>query len=699
MKKSLCRGLIAFTSLAALASCQDYDGGFSLDQIKKASYAKDFEKTFGTPDPNQDWSMAQCVKATVNVPDAEGYTVTFYTHSPLFSDVKILGSSVISNGVACITLDAVKGSDQVFVEVTDGKNNFPVMGYYPINNGVVTVSKNSSLTRAAGDSPVSIGDPLSYKIYMRPGSADYATSTFTDNAKWENKSWSGNSDVQYVQNMYLLKNYDQAISPSEEMYLGELATFLRSYVNSDGETKPGVFAEGTNHVTLMNDGVLEPNAGYTMAEAGPITLKYVYKGTVERHNYFGYFYYPSDMEVTADNFQSLKKYIMCPYITGGDGGNENEDGTLLMWKKFDQNKTWDLISYDDGPFYYDWDTGHTQPYYTNPVYDNVPHAWGEYSKIGGMQMTTTDGVGSAANDRTIMLKGSTMKLTFFGYDGTETPTYTFPKGCKVGFFIAKYFSEDDSSNNKLYTSYAQLNRDFINEVPTGATFRYRNYVVFGMEDQPYGDKDQNDILFLAQGNFKMDEIPDITPDDDPEKDPETQKWLVACEDLGGTFDYDFNDIVIGFEKKADGHLWMTPLTSGGTLPSVVYYEGKGEVGEIHQLLGEAAADIYSANVTCRPGTAIDLGACDDESIGTALKKLSIKVDGGNGNVTILTTAFAEDADETPQMLLLPGGWDWPTETTGITTVYNGFVQWVKDADYTSWTKKSGASYINNTWGK
>ncbi|MDE6693923.1 MAG: hypothetical protein K2K05_11110 [Muribaculaceae bacterium] len=70
--------------------------------------------------------------------------------------------------------------------------------------------------------------------------------------------------------------------------------------------------------------------------------------------------------------------------------------------------------------------------------------------------------------------------------------------------------------------------------------------------------------------------PDPTPDPEPEPEPEPEypsyPWIVACEDLGGTGDYDFNDIVFGVEHIAGTRfVYVTALAAGGTLPTRLYY--------------------------------------------------------------------------------------------------------------------------------
>lgn len=141
MNKTLSRGLMACLSFVALASCQDYDGGFSLDTIKKAEYAKHFEDTFGKIDPNQDWSMATLVKANVNLPGLTGTAkMNICTGDPRNSETRLLAQIMLKDGKGSIDFDAIKGSDNVFVTVEqDGE--YKVFSPYAIQNGMLNIGE------------------------------------------------------------------------------------------------------------------------------------------------------------------------------------------------------------------------------------------------------------------------------------------------------------------------------------------------------------------------------------------------------------------------------------------------------------------------------------------------------------------------------------------------------------------------------
>ena len=60
MKKYLIAGALALVCNGLLTSCsEDLDNYSSLEEAKKAQFAQNFEKFYGTPDPNQDWGFGE----------------------------------------------------------------------------------------------------------------------------------------------------------------------------------------------------------------------------------------------------------------------------------------------------------------------------------------------------------------------------------------------------------------------------------------------------------------------------------------------------------------------------------------------------------------------------------------------------------------------------------------------------------------
>lgn len=210
------------------------------------------------------------------------------------------------------------------------------------------------------------------------------------------------------------------------------------------------------------------------------------------------------------------------------------------------------------------------------------------------------------------------KLPYYGWQTTEgkylptgTATYEWPKDMVIGFFGIRTSSETAAELSRIYTSSASVERNYFNDLPRGSAFSYKGKNYIGLEDE--WDYDNNDFLFEIMGVQSVD--PDITPEDDIVDTKTTQDWLIACEDLGGVWDYDFNDLVWAVTKevnttttiKYDGtstevgttDIYFTPLAAGGTLDARVEYNtsialGPGEdgwdesawisLGEIHQMV-------------------------------------------------------------------------------------------------------------------
>lgn len=125
----------------------------------------------------------------------------------------------------------------------------------------------------------------------------------------------------------------------------------------------------------------------------------------------------------------------------------------------------------------------------------------------------------------------------------------------------------------------------------GATYMYNaptgNYRVLGFEDWGEDVHDLNDMMFFIT-SIEPEKIPHVEDEDNPE--PEKYEYLIAAEDLGGTCDWDFNDVVASVttvsknytdDTAEDGtatypytEVTVTPLAAGGTLPVYLMYTGK-----------------------------------------------------------------------------------------------------------------------------
>lgn len=164
-----------------------------------------------------------------------------------------------------------------------------------------------------------------------------------------------------------------------------------------------------------------------------------------------------------------------------------------------------------------------------------------------------------------------------------------PAGTKFGMYIKKIDGETP------YTIYSEGTKNENNPGLVGnngeysshyaSTFYVGDKMFIGFEDWPgstRGDYDLNDLVLAFSGAK-----PTII-----NEDPKATVWLVACEDLGGSFDIDYNDVVFSVEHiSGKPKAKLTPLAAGGTLASYIYFQDPWDserdkcFGEIHQLFG------------------------------------------------------------------------------------------------------------------
>lgn len=263
-------------------------------------------------------------------------------------------------------------------------------------------------------------------------------------------------------------------------------------------------------------------------------------------------------------------------------------------------------------------------------------------------------------------------------------TINVTSGCRIGFYIRNwtmygdtYFYSNKAFNYKLGIEMSAVINN--NNIPT--------YV--GLEDNPaiggVGDFDCNDIIFyIAPG--ENEDIPEVIDPEEPvEKEP--MSWIIACEDLGSVGDYDFNDVVFSVSHvSGENTAVVTPLAAGGTLPANILYKGE-EIGEIHALLGGSnTSTMINTSNWGEAGTPITITVGADFTMSSSnMGGFSLKI--GDGTATIT----APGKGKAPQMICVPGDWQWPTERTSIVSAYKGFGEWGanygKSKDW--WQKPTG----------
>lgn len=196
---------------------------------------------------------------------------------------------------------------------------------------------------------------------------------------------------------------------------------------------------------------------------------------------------------------------------------------------------------------------------------------------------------------------------------------------------------------------------------------------------------------------------------------------IFCEDLGGSFDTDFNDIVYDVETAENNKLiTITMQAAGGTMPIKLVYGDtdltlNGE-SEIHSLFGVST----TTPVNVKPDQPYKKPVV--WRLGFENYNSSVNVDLGNGiwgpkypdhvfsesfdfskiNVYVKTTSKAEwvnitlldKSSKIPCRLCVPNTTKWPQELKDISKAYSSFNAWVLDPTVEFWngTKNDGLLY-------
>lgn len=252
---------------------------------------------------------------------------------------------------------------------------------------------------------------------------------------------------------------------------------------------------------------------------------------------------------------------------------------------------------------------------------------------------------------------------------------------RVGFYV-----RPNGSSNTIYYSNETLNSGRIHSAVLSRKDGSPEYI--GLEDNPNEEgRDCNDIIFYIPGTPENETPPEVVDPNQPDKPETPVTWTVACEDLGSTGDYDFNDVVFGVSYvSGTKEAAVTPYAAGGTLAATIYC-GTQSVGEIHALLGSSSTKtMINTSKKEVVGKAVTVEVNSDFSMSSSMGTFSLVIEDNNEQIT------SPGPGEAPQMICVPGRWAWPTERTNITAAYPEFGEW--GANYNSskdwWQSPTGS---------
>lgn len=281
---------------------------------------------------------------------------------------------------------------------------------------------------------------------------------------------------------------------------------------------------------------------------------------------------------------------------------------------------------------------------------------------------------------------------------TEGITIDIPVGTRFGFAIdaaggGPYYSNSEYNGDHGSPYNGSATTDGINDT-YAATFIYDDMLYLAFEDWAYSsaghDNDFNDVVFRFKDDITRPLIIDKDVDDNP------MQYIVACEDLGGSFDWDFNDVVYAIEHvSGQTTARIKLLAAGGTLPVHITYDNKdidfnaptgGTCTDLHQAFGveqDVAVNvgIYQTDAVYSHPFTVDGNAF---SVSTDARKFKIHVSYKDGKEGANIGVPSHSGMEPQAFLVADPNWQWTNEFQPITSKYPDFSEWVKNLENKEW---------------
>ena len=244
------------------------------------------------------------------------------------------------------------------------------------------------------------------------------------------------------------------------------------------------------------------------------------------------------------------------------------------------------------------------------------------------------------------------------------------------------FKVHSSDDNRYLTNYVLVHLDFIGPksgLPYSGDYLAFDYSFDGPSvGAPEAIKAPDG--YYSNWIFKISPAyPPTTPD--PEYTTETKR--VMCEDLGNTYDFDFNDLVFDvyytYKDKTNITAHITLQAVGGTLPIYIGTDTADPTKELHyRMLGQASSspiNVAASNGVTHSPVSFTMSATSTDPndiiicVGTAGNEATDKI-------TILPVS-GRGSSLAPQKICVPTSTKWLKENQQIEWGYPRFDEWVK----------------------
>lgn len=677
---------IYFSALACgsllVASCEDYDFGVTPETLAQVTYEQNFRKDFGDFDPTNDFNLAQ--RGEVTVTPNGNREVCIYKKAA--NGYQLIARYDDVTSTRTLGFDIPKGETEILVVNGSATQVTTVGGTVTFGSGTRAGNFDGTL----GDLSVRLNDGEDYTYYYYDATEAVSYKTTLPEGFF---------------------NKDKAIDDFSLISTGEFIIYP----------------------TYWNAGIASRLGIYYYDNAGNIQKKVI----CGNHGYNESIQYKNN---NGDWVTENTIYGGCngnSYHWVGENGADKGHEALTTVGATDYRSKGIIINLPVGTKF---------GFYT-PMFDDSP------SNFAGTDFETTlaSGEGGGANhhlNTNIYVPNNLLadKNGCSNLGGSEHLQSKRSFGrwwfLKNGEVVEATWTEnrellDAHSESNLNPpdawdkNYTLWNKDV--DATENNPLKYdRHAVMFGLYYDKYGDMviGAEDCYYLSEWNASdydlNDKIFKIYGSQPLLLNNKAQSWHLAFEDLGGSFDWDFNDVVLQIDYvSGQNKAHVTPIAAGGTLHSHVYFNDtdndaqKQSLGEIHEWLGATpvAADVLyepinadsrgvpgvrkEVNVTSSFTISNAMNLANGSSNGTSSKNiLGLYIEtAGNEDGKTNTIAYA-GMGKAPAMLVLPTSyksgdkyleWAWPTERFDISEAYkedgHKFTDWVNNHnDAQDWYK-------------
>ena len=298
--------------------------------------------------------------------------------------------------------------------------------------------------------------------------------------------------------------------------------------------------------------------------------------------------------------------------------------------------------------------------------------------------------------QTYIIEDNFDPANFYIKDETKKPTNYSWQGVSLGYKLRN----GDISYEIPYDMHIDFfvvrdGQDLSDDLMRCTVYRVNGHVYLSCEDG--SDDTFTDKMFYIWGD--VINVPDAPADVQP---VEPQIWTYAWEDKDFG-DYDMNDCVIEVQENAadKNKLDIKLVALGGARKLWLGFENLNAQSykdykpvfdkELHEVLGkEVGTLINTGRSKANPVTiTVDKPAGFDFQTSSFILGAMVKEDQQGVYENDYYAIHIATKGQDPHGIVIPGKWEWPTETTCIKDAYPKFVDWAKDitdADAKDWYK-------------